>query len=86
MSALTLPAEATANERLKEAFGPVLAASLAAAVALHVLLFALWPTMRAATWAGEVGTTTRVVQVATTDVPPTPKALPRPASPRSPPP
>lgn len=81
MTALTLHAPPTANQRLKDGFGPTLAVSLAVATGLHALLFALWPTMRASSWGAQAATDTHVVQMATTKLPPTPKALPRPASP-----
>lgn len=83
MTALTLPAPAppTANQRLKEDFRLKLALSLAAATALHALLFTLWPSMKAAAWTTPAEAATRVVQVAATELPPAPKAIPTPASP-----
>jgi TonB family protein len=81
MTALTLPAPHTANQRLKDGFGLTLALSLVAATVLHALFFSLWPTMRAASWAAAAGPTTQVVQVATTTLPPAPKSIPVPARP-----
>lgn len=81
MTALALPAPPTANQRLKDGFGIALALSLVAATALHALLFGLWPAMSATAWGAPTETTTHVVQVATTELPPAPKAIPTPASP-----
>jgi TonB family protein len=81
MTALTLPAPRTANQRLKNGFGPKLALSLVAATALHVLLLSLWPTMSAASWGAAVGPTTQVVRVATTTLPSAPTTIPVPAAP-----
>jgi TonB family protein len=81
MTALTLPAPHTANQRLKNGFGPKLALSLVAATVLHALFFSLWPTMSATSWGATVSPTTQVVHVATTTLPPAPKTLPVPAAP-----
>lgn len=81
MTALTLPAPHTANQRFKDGFGPKLALSLVAATALHALFFSLWPTMSGASWAAPAGPPTRVVQVASTPLPPAPKTIPVPAAP-----
>lgn len=81
MTALTLPAPHTANQRLKDGFGPKLALSLVAATALHALFFSLWPTMSAASWGAPAGPPTVVVQVANSPLPPAPKTIPVPAQP-----
>lgn len=81
MSAMTLPAPRTANQRLKEGFEFRLALSLVAATLLHALLFDLWPSMEVAAWKNAGTTPTEVVRMEATDLPAAPKALRRPAAP-----
>jgi protein TonB len=81
MTALTLPAPPTANQRFKASFGPTLALSLVAATVFHALLFDLWPSMEVAVSVDQAAPPPSVVPIDDTPLPPAPRALPRPALP-----
>ena len=71
----------TANDRLKERFEPLLAASLLAATLTHVLVFELWPVMSTPVWEPTVGVIDVIAPLDPIDLPPPPEALARPMAP-----
>ncbi len=71
----------TANDRFKEGFGNWFWGSLAAAVVVHFLIFALWPDMATAD-IGEDNTELETVELPDEiEIPPPPEQIQRPATP-----
>ena len=84
MSTATLPADEivpTANDRMKESFGTWSWGSLAIAAALHFLLLALWPEMRAEDVSIQTAEMQQMDVTPEIDIPPPPEEIVRPAVP-----
>jgi periplasmic protein TonB len=71
----------SANDRLKQRFDGTLAAAMLLAVLLHLMLFELWPEMRADRWATAVEEAIDVIRMDEFTLPEAPKATRRPAVP-----
>ncbi len=71
----------TANNRLKERFEPLLAASLLAATLTHLLVFELWPVMSTPAWEPAGGVIDVIAPLDPIELPPPPEELARPMAP-----
>ena len=71
----------TANDRLKERFEPLLALSLLAATATHLLVFEMWPVMSTPVWEPAGGVIDVIAPLDPIDLPPPPEELARPMAP-----
>jgi len=81
MAALTIhPVPRTANERMKEGFELTLAVSFGLALAAHVLVFQLWPTMEVQPWTVSAASV-EVIAMDKIDLPDEPAPLNHPAKP-----
>lgn len=71
----------TANDRLKERFGDVLAYSLVGATVAHFLVFQMWPEMSVPDWRKPTADELTVLDMPTVDVPEPPRPMARPVPP-----
>lgn len=71
----------TANDRFKEGFGNWFWGSLAAAVVIHFLIFALWPQLQADDFAFSTSELEAIELPPEIEIPPPPEQIARPATP-----
>lgn len=71
----------SANDRLKERFGDLVASSLIAATVVHFLVFQMWPEMTVSDWSTPAARDLAVVELPTIPLPAPPDPLPRPVRP-----
>ncbi len=71
----------SANDRLKQNFERTLAVSFVFAAVFHVLVFELWPEMRADGWTNPQAAIVDVVRLDQIEIPPEPAQIVRPSAP-----